>query len=87
METYSSSNAATQYPEERVNLVEKSMNVVIFYRDLENENCINAKKKKKEVVKRNTDRSRMNLEFPTKRSNNPKLPLCHANLFNMPSEY
>ena len=38
------------------------MNVVIFYRDLENENYINTKKqknKKKKVVKRNTDRPRM----------------------------
>ena len=91
MQSYSSSNTAARYPTERVtNLVtlllitqKKSMNVAIFYRELENKIASNKTKRRCTKI-RLADIEWLNV--PAKRLNNPK-HLCHASLFNVPSKY
>ena len=93
VETYSSSNAAALYPEERVtkiNLVTLLITQKIQWKQWYfTESCkritLNKKKKRNWSNLRLTDVEWPN--FPVKRFNNPKLPCCHANLFNVPSEY
>ena len=87
MEPYSSFNAASQYPEERVKLTftyiilcilnynhkEKLIIAIIFNGSLENEKYNNTKK---EVVIQKTDRPTIgSVNFPAKRLNNPKHPM------------
>ena len=92
VETYSSSNAAALYPEERVikiNLVtllitQKIQRKQWYFTESCKKLTLNKKKRKWSNLRLN-DVEWPN--FPVKRFNNPKLPCCHANLFNVPSEY
>ena len=94
VETYSSSNAAALYSEERItkiNLVTLLITKKIqwkqwYFTKSCTKNHIKKKKKKRKWSNlRLTDVEWLN--FPAKSLNNPKLPCCHANLFNVPSEF